>query len=129
MLMFKKSLQRSESLGRRITTGCLTCDYFKHSYFSAINKAAAIIESEEFIQLPEHSKDFLLNALEWENHKDFALSHDDYPLSTMCNWWDEINFQGTILQTFTKIASIQTAIQKKKGAIESAKAKDSEVVC
>lgn len=117
------------SISRRITSGCLTCDYFKHSYFSAINKAAAIIESDEFIQLPEHSKDFILNALEWDNHKGFALSHGDYPLSTMCNWWDEVNFQGGILQTFIKIASIQTAIQKKKWEIESAKAKNSEVVC
>lgn len=108
-------------LARRINTGCLTCPHFRHTYFSGINTAAKIIESEGFMNLLKSERDFLLNALDWDAHKEYAFLSCGCSLTAMCDWWNQPYFRGNALQTFKRVASIQTDIFKKKVEIEKGK--------
>lgn len=112
------------TIARRIKNGCLVCSYFEHTYFSLINLAATIIDSEEFTALPENEKTFLLDILEWENHKSFAYSNNSCSLHSMCGWWESGSFQGNAFQTFMRIASIQARIYKKKDSVIDGKNTD-----
>ena len=42
-------------------------------------------------------------------------------LTAMCDWWNQPYFRGNALQTFKRVASIQTDIFKKKVEIEKGK--------